>query len=284
MFAYLRKKKKNILFISFLLLAIVFIQINKNKKGNDFVLGRIVLSIALPARNLSNNIKQVFVSFSRRYFILIDLKKENDRIKKKLEENRLKILNYKSIAVENQNLREAFQFDKKNEDQKKLAEIIGSVSDNYTNYFVINKGRKHGILKNQAVINSLGIIGKILTVQNTTSYVQLITSKKSNIPVILKRTRDRGILQGEGKNLLSLKFVFLKSDIQKGDEIVTSGLAGIFPKEFPVGTVKNFKENKYYYSLEADIEPYVNFSRIEYVFVVLKAVQNESLPLFQEEL
>ena len=284
MFSYLRKKKKNILFIFFLLLAIVFIQNNKNKKGSDFVLGRVVLSIALPSRNLSNYIKQAFLSFSKRYFVLIDLKKENDRIKRKLEENKLAILNYNSIAVENQNLREAFQFNQKNEDQKKLAEIIGGVSDNYTNYFVINKGKKHGILKNQAVINSSGVIGKILTVQNTTSYVQLITSKKSKIPVILKRTRDRGILQGEGKNLLTLKFISLKSDIQKGDVVVASGLAGIFPKEFPVGTVKNFKENEYYYSLEANIETYVNFSRIEYVFVVLKSLQNESLPLFQEDL
>ena len=102
----------------------------------------------------------------------------------------------------------------KNEDQKKLAEVIGGVADNYTNYFVINKGKKHGILKNQAVINSSGIIGKILAVQNTTSYVQLITSKKSHIPVILKRTRDRGVLQGEGKNLLSLKFVPIQAGMK----------------------------------------------------------------------
>ena len=69
--------------------------------------------------------------------------------------------------------------------------------------------------------------------------MQLITSKKSNIPVILKKTRDRGILTGQGKKLLKLKFISLKSNIQKGDEVVASGLAGIFPKEFPVGKVKN---------------------------------------------
>ena len=267
MLSYLKKRKKNILFVFFLFLIIVFIQNNKDKKVSDSILGRVVLSIALPSRNISNNIKQAFISFSKRYFVLLDLKEENEKIKRKLEKSKLEILKYKSITVENQSLREAFQFEQKNEDQKKLAEVIGGVADNYTNYFVINKGKKHGILKNQAVINSSGIIGKILAVQNTTSYVQLITSKKSHIPVILKRTRDRGVLQGEGKNLLSLKFVPLKSNIQAGDEIVSSGLAGIFPKEFPVGKVKNFKENKYYYSLEADIEPHVNFSRIEFVFV-----------------
>ncbi len=282
MFSYLRKK--NTLFILFLLLAIGFIQLNKDKQGSDSVLGKIILSIALPSRNLSNNIKQTFVSFAKRYFILLDLKEENDKIKRKLEENELEILRYKSILTEYQSLREKFQFEEKNEDKKKLAEVIGGISDNYTNHFVINKGRKHGILKNQAVISSAGLIGKILAVQNTTSYVQLITSKKSNIPVILKKTRDKGILTGQGRELLNLKFIPLKSNLQEGDEVVASGLAGIFPKEFPVGKVKNVKENKYYYSLEADIEPYVNFSRIEFVFVILKSMQNDALPLFQEEL
>ena len=282
MFAYLRKKKRNILFIFFLLLLLGFIETNKTKRGSDSILGKIVLSIALPSRKLSNKIKQTFISFSRRYFVLLDLEEENDNIKQKLEENKLEIIHYKSLAAENKSLREAFAFEQKNEDQKELAEIIGGISDSYTNHFVINKGKKHGILKNQAVINSSGIIGKILNVQNTTSYVQLITSKKSNIPVILKRTRDHGVLQGQDKNSLNLKFVSLKSNIQKGDEVVASGLAGIFPKEFPVGKVKSFKENKYYYSLEADIEPYINFSKIEFVFVVLKSAQNDSLPLFQE--
>ena len=160
MLSYLKKRKKNILFVFFLFLIIVFIQNNKDKKVSDSILGRVVLSIALPSRNISNNIKQAFISFSKRYFVLLDLKEENEKIKRKLEKSKLEILKYKSITVENQSLREAFQFEQKNEDQKKLAEVIGGVADNYTNYFVINKGKKHGILKNQAVINSSGIIGK----------------------------------------------------------------------------------------------------------------------------
>ena len=54
MLSYLKKRKKNILFVFFLFLIIVFIQNNKDKKVSDSILGRVVLSIALPSRNINN--------------------------------------------------------------------------------------------------------------------------------------------------------------------------------------------------------------------------------------
>ncbi len=283
MFSYLKKKKEAILFLATIVFSLFFIQAYKESRATETLFGKFVFFFAIPSQELSSFFKNSTISFVNRYVILKDLTAENLTLKRELEKQKLANIQTEKIRIANIGFRKAFLFAQQSKDQIMLAEVVGDIVDSYAKVLVINRGSNDGVLKNQAVLYSSGVVGKILSVDTKVSYVQLITDIKSHIPVVLQRTRDKGMLYGQGKNNLSLRFLPLHSGIKEGDIIATSGIAGIFPKDFPVGRVKTFEENNFFYSVEAVIEPVVNFSRIELVFIMLKSNFNDLLPLFQEQ-
>ena len=282
MLSYLKKNKAKVIFVTFCIITLFFIQFNKHKQTPDFFLGNLVLSISNPSRNFAYSLKKSITSFVEGYFFFRRLEKENLEFKKQLEIYKIDAIKQKKITIDYKKIKEYYEFDQENQDKTILAEITGELADNYSNLLEINKGKKHGVLKNQAVVTSSGVLGKILRVKNNVAYIQLIIDLRSHLPIAIQRTRDKGIIVGQGNSELFLKFISLDSGIKKDDLIVASGLAGIFPKEFPVGIVKSFRENRYYNSIEAIVEPIANFSRAEFVFVILKAQGNRHIPLFQE--
>ena len=281
MFSYFKKKKEAILFLLILAFSLFFIQFYRNNQFTDTFFGKVVFFFATPSQNFSNTLKKNTIFFIEKHIFFKKLEKENISLKRQLEKEKLKNIATEKLRIAYANLREAFIFSENSKDELILGEVIGDVADSYSKILVINRGSKDGILKNQSVVNSLGIVGKILQVNKNESYVQLITDKKSYIPVILQRTRDRGILYGQGSKNLTLRFLSLDSGVKKGDIIVSSGFAGIHTKDFPIGRIKNFRENVFFYSLEAIVEPFVNFSRLEYVSIILEANNNDNFPLFQ---
>lgn len=57
--------------------------------------------------------------------------------------------------------------------------------------------------------------------------------------------------------------------IKEGDIIITSGLGKIYPKEIPVGTVVSVQEDNVKVMKSAVVEPFVNFNKLEELFVVI---------------
>ena len=85
-----------------------------------------------------------------------------------------------------------------------------------------------------------------------------------------ERTRARGILRGLSGNKCRLVYVEHSQDIKPGDVVITSGLAGIFPKGIPVGQVKEVREAPGALFKKVEITPFVDFSILEEVLVILK--------------
>lgn len=282
MFSYIKKRKIKIFFIVTILFSIFFINYNKEKKGTDSVFGNMIFSISLPSRKISTLFRNSFISSIQRYLLSEELEEENIKLKKQLEKYKLDAIEHEKLKLTSKNLFSHFEFEQNTNDDIILVEIIGELTNNYSKILVVNKGKSSGILKNQALINSSGVLGKVIKVQKNVAYVQIITDIRSHLPVIIQRTRSKGIMVGKGGNDLILRFIPLNSGIKKNDLIVASGLAGIFPKDFPVGKVKSFKHNRYYHSVEAIVEPLANFSRVEFAFVVIKAKNNTTAPLFQD--
>ena len=282
MFAYLKKRKKLFLFLAVLIYSFYFIQSYKGVDFTDTLFGKIVFFIADPSQKFSNFLKNSVSSFISTNSYLKKLEQENDSLKKELAREKIRSIQNQKIKIAYQNIRKAFRFSEESEDELLLAEVVGDITNNFSKILIIDRGKKDGILKNQSVVSEDGVVGKILEVRKSTSYVQLIIDKKSYVPILLRENRDRGMLYGQGINQLVLRFISLDSGMQEGDILVTSGIAGIHNKDFPIGTVKNFNENTFFYSLEAAVEPLVNFARLEYVFVIITSSVNPNFPLFQE--
>ena len=69
-------------------------------------------------------------------------------------------------------------------------------------------------------------MGRVVETYPQYAKVMLIVDRKSGADAVVQRTRVRGILQGKGGNRCSLDFVPKSADVQPGDLVLASGLAG----------------------------------------------------------
>ena len=121
-----------------------------------------------------------------------------------------------------------------------------------------------------------GAVGYIFKPETFTSQILLITDRYSVVDGIIARSRARGIVEGKNTANCTLRYVEKSEDVQTGDLVVTSGLDNIFPKGFPVAVVESVETRSYSVSLKVDLRPVVDPDKIETVFVILNAA-NEDL-------
>jgi rod shape-determining protein MreC len=97
------------------------------------------------------------------------------------------------------------------------------------------------------VIDHVGVIGQVTRAYPWLSEVTLITDKGHLVPVLNVRTGFRAVLAGTGDDgKLELRFIPLSADFQIGDQLVTSGIDGIYPPGLPVAEVTQVERNTAY--------------------------------------
>jgi rod shape-determining protein MreC len=109
----------------------------------------------------------------------------------------------------------------------------------------VNIGLKDNIKMGQTIMGVSGLIGQVVEINSSTSKVLLITDSSSNVPAIIARTGQQVIVKGASQtNMMEIAFVKNEADIQKGDLVVTSGLAKRFIPSIKVGRVKDIVKNE----------------------------------------
>lgn len=143
-----------------------------------------------------------------------------------------------SLAAENAHLRALLQLSQRIGAQTTPAEIQYDTRDPFTQKVVIGGGSQQGVQNGAPVVSEDGVIGQVTRVFPMQSEVTLVTDKDQAVPVEIVRTGLRSVIYGTAKgDLLDLRFVPISADVQVGDELVTSGLDGIYPQGLPVAKV-----------------------------------------------
>lgn len=156
------------------------------------------------------------------------------------------------------------------------AKVIDNQYHKRYNYLTIDKGSKDGILFDQAVINSKGIVGITQTVSKNFATVQSILNMNSKINVRLSNSLYFGTLQWDGKdyNILQIADVPIQANIKIGDSIITGGKSIIFPEGIPVGTIEDFKVENNSYSF-INVRLFNDMSAIGPVNVIVSLFKEE---------
>lgn len=217
------------------------------------------------------------------YLNLINIKKQSQTLADENRELRARLDAMDDLLRENERLSQLLDFKAKHKMELVAARVMSKdlVSDHST--LQINKGSVHGLKEGQAVITTGGVVGYVFRPQSHTSQVLLITDRYSVVDGINARSRSRGIVEGKNSSTCSMTYVEKSEDVKVGDLIVTSGLDNIFPKGFPVATVEAVENKPYMVSLRVDLKPIVDPDRVEEVFVIQNAAnQDLSEALTQE--
>jgi rod shape-determining protein MreC len=142
------------------------------------------------------------------------------------------------LAAENSHLRNLLQLSQRSPIQSTPAEIQYDTRDPFTQKVVIGRGSQQGIQDGSPVVNEDGVVGQVTRVFPMQAEVTLLSDKDQAVPVQIVRTGLRSVIYGTPKgNSLDLRFVPTSADVLAGDELVTSGLDGVYPPGLPVAKV-----------------------------------------------
>jgi rod shape-determining protein MreC len=117
-----------------------------------------------------------------------------------------------------------------------------------------------------------GLVGRVIAAGAAASTVIPIYDAGSYVSGRHQGSRYQGLVQGRGliggTLVMSLVPKAARAEIAFGDLVLTSGLGGAYPKGLNIGRVDEVVPKRYEESLELVIEPIIDFSRLEYVFVL----------------
>ena len=109
----------------------------------------------------------------------------------------------------------------------------------------INKGSSDGVAIGHAVIDDFGVMGQVVHVNPHSATIILISDPEHAIPVQFVRSGTRSVAFGRGSTTqLELRYLPATADIRLDDELVTSGLGGRFPPDYPVARVTAIDEDR----------------------------------------
>lgn len=196
------------------------------------------------------------------------LRQEVNRLQLENQSLRLELSNHKSVESELSRLQEILQLKAKLPHTAKIARIVAHDPSTWNNSFVVDLGSDDGILPDSPVISEQGLVGRVLEVTAKNSRVLLISDSSSSVAGIDDRSRVTGIVQGTGRNQLKYGYIAANEDIQKDDNLVSSGLGGIFPRGYALGTVVKKTESENGLNTEIEVAPAVDFASLDYVFIL----------------
>jgi rod shape-determining protein MreC len=177
-------------------------------------------------------------------------------------------------AGESQRLRALLDFKERYVGQTVSAEVIGTSGTDLSHTIQIDKGSRAGVKPDMAVITPDGIVGKVKDVATWSSLVLMINDRESGAGVILQNSRLRGVLHGVGQGELQIGDVMSDEKVDVGEQVVTSGGDGVYPKGLPVGTVtKVAGDSEGGPFLSVRIKPAANLDRLEQVLVVTRIAE-----------
>jgi len=199
---------------------------------------------------------------------LRNLRHEVDRLQVENQSLRLELSNHKSIESELSRLQDVLQLKSKLPRQAKIARIIAHDPSTWNSSFIVDVGAEDGVQPDSPVISEQGVVGRVLEVTPKNSRVLILSDSDSSISGIDERSRVTGIVLGTGRNQLKYGYVSVSEDVQKDDVILSSGLGGIYPKGYAIGTVVKKVETENGLNTEIEMAPAVDYAALDYVFIL----------------
>ncbi len=142
------------------------------------------------------------------------------------------------------------------------ARIIGDFNSAFASSVIVLAGRDNGVEKGDVAVTHNGLFGRVVEVGKNAARILKITDYYSRLPVMVGEQRILCVLTGDNSPLPKLTSLPEEANIQKGDIVMTSGHAGVYPSGLGVGVVAEVSEH------EAVVQPFESKDNIEFVRLI----------------
>lgn len=208
---------------------------------------------------------------------------ENRKFKEEIRRFSLERKEWQEAISENRRLKKLLEYKDRLPYQSIAARVISYDPSNWANTIIIDKGKKEGIYKLAPVVTyqdgKEGLVGRVIEVENHSATVLLLNDQNSMIGAQILRSKEKGVIEGDNYRFGKLKYLPYDADVVKNDIVVTSGDGEVFQKGLFIGYVVHVGLKDRGLFREVDILPFVKFSKLEEVLVVI----NKELPCASEQ-
>jgi rod shape-determining protein MreC len=202
------------------------------------------------------------------YFALQDAQRENEALRVENDALKLTISQLQGRAAEADRLAALLSFKQGHEKVPMVGgRVIAASAGTASRTVEIDRGERDGIRRNMAVITPDGAVGKVIEVYRDTAQVLLLTDKEGGAGAMLLGSRTQGVVGGTGDPTMQMKFVANEDNVAVGEQIVTSGMDKIFPRDIPIGKVEEVKPGNTFKQIR--VQPAAKLDRLETVIVLL---------------
>jgi rod shape-determining protein MreC len=232
-------------------------------------LRKIVLETAAPVEAAINISLKSLHNAWKRYLFLVGLEEENGQLRREKALLSEQLNQYREGYLEGIRLQKLLALRDSFPYRTVAARVIDSDRTSLFKTLLINKGTSEGLRVGLAVLAAQGVVGRIIETSWHASRVLLMIDENSNIDALIQRIRAQGILQGAGAAGGNLKYISRTEDVLPGDVVLSSGLAGVFPKGLLLGVVTGVSRKEGGLFQKIDVAPAVDFGKLEEVMAVI---------------
>lgn len=208
-----------------------------------------------------------------RYFDLVRVREENQSLRQSVDRLRDENTRLLGVMQQNERLRAMVGF----RDAYPRLELVPArvIARDVSPWFRVTSIRvepaQAHVQVGMPVVSSAGVVGYLSEVSERHAQVTLTVDPRSSVDVIVQRNRARGVLIGLGHNSdydARIGYLLRRDQVQPGDVLVTSGKDGRYPADLVVGRIHTVRSEEFGLFQNVLVEPSVDFSRLEEVFVI----------------
>jgi rod shape-determining protein MreC len=243
----------------FSILALCLVLILGGSQVTSLVSGAIVTSFYYPFFKVESSVSE-----------LVSVRETNERLLKQLVETTMQVERLEEAERENTRLRAILGFEPPAGYTLLQARVISVTGEKLPIAAEINRGARDSVMVDQALINEFGLIGRVVSVFENVSTVQLLTDPANRVAVRVANadSREMGIVKYRTFEGMFLDNLPIQSSIRVGDTVISSGLGGLYPPGLRVGVVESVERPEEEPFCTVHLAPAANFSSLEELFLL----------------
>lgn len=234
-----------------------------------------LLSVVLtPLQKVTSALSGGAASVWEKYTSIDDVMDRNEQLEAENAELRQQMVDYDRIKAENDAYKALARIQDTNSEASYVsAFVIGRDPLDEFGGFTLDQGSTDGVAVNDAIISDRGyLLGVVVEVDATSCKVMTSLHPSFNAAGVISRTRENGIITGSADYAADGQCVLTNLDrateARKGDQVITTGLGGVFPANLLVGTVQEVVPEQSGKSSSAVILPGADPRTVKHVFIV----------------
>ena len=232
----------------------------------------VVNSVITPVQRFFTDVKNKIQGNDSYFANMEALEAENEELRKANSELETQLRELEMIKAENATLQAYMNLTQKYSSYDTIpAYVINKDVSNFSSTLILNVGSNDGITENMTVIADKGLVGHVISVEESTCKVQVIIDPASTVSSTISTTNESIICKGtleENSQILRASYIPTGAELIQGDTVYTSGIGGIYPKGIIIGTIKEIITTSNITDRYAIVEPAVDFSKVDTVLLI----------------